>query len=77
MPPGGLGDGKAIQAKGESGAMNMAELETGNARGWRAKRTSERPKSRRTGRKLTSRIGRKRRIRQKNVEMALRYKGLL
>ena len=57
--------------------MNIAELETGNARGWRAKRTSERPKSRRTGRKLTSRIGRKRRIRQKNVEMALRHKGLL
>ena len=57
--------------------MKMAELETCNARGWRAKRTSERPKSRGTGRKLTSRIGRKRRIRQKNVEMALRYKGLL
>ena len=55
----------------------MAELETGNARAWRTKRISERPKSRRTGRKLTSRIGRKRRIRQKNVEMALRYKGLL
>ena len=57
--------------------MNMAELETGNARGWRSKRISERPKSRGAGRKLTSRIGRKRRIRQKNVEMALRYKGLL
>ena len=57
--------------------MNMAELEMGNARGWRSKRISERPKSRRTGRKLTSRISKKRRIRQKNVEMALRYKGLL
>ena len=68
---------RAIQAKRESGTMNMAELEMGNAKGWRSKRISERPKSRRTGRKLTSRIGRKRRIRQKNVEMALRYKGLL
>ena len=29
----------------------MAELETGNARGWRAKRTSERPKSRGTRKK--------------------------
>ena len=57
--------------------MKMAELETGNARGWRSKRNSERPKSRRIGRKLTSRIGRKRQTRQKNVEMALRYKGLL
>ena len=57
--------------------MNMAELETGNARGWRTKRNSERPKSRGAGRKLTSRISKKRRTRQKNVEMALRYKGLL
>ena len=57
--------------------MNMAELETGNARGWRTKRNSERPKSRGAGRKLTSRVSRKRRTRQKNVEMALRYKGLL
>ena len=57
--------------------MKMAELETGNARGWRTKRNSERPKSGETGRKLRSRISKKRRTRQKNVEMALRYKGLL
>ena len=57
--------------------MNIAELETGNARAWRTKRNSERPKSRGAGRKLTSRISKKRRTRQKNVEMALRYKGLL
>ena len=55
----------------------MAELEMGNARGWKAKRTSERPKSRGTGRKRAPRIGRKRQTRQKNVEMALRHKGLL
>ena len=55
----------------------MAKLETGNARGWRAKRTSERPKSRGAGRKLVSRISKKRRTRHKNVEMALRHKGLL
>ena len=61
----------------EPGAMNMAELEMGNARGWKAKRTSERPKSRGTGRKRAPRIGRKRRTRHKNVEMALRHKGLL
>ena len=77
MPPGSLGNGKGNPGKKGTGAMNMAELETGNARAWRSKRISERPKSRGTGRKLTSRIGRKRRIRQKNVEMALRYKGLL
>ena len=50
-------------------------METGGSQGWRARKPTQRPKARPVRR--APRIGRKRRTRQKNVEMALRHKGLI